>query len=163
MNRLLQFLSLSNTSIGVQLSALAGVPIVCLLAIVLGTSFVERQGAEIRAERENLGTALEYLAKSEGNLLVVQQSISSLVLDRDPNAIAAYDSAINQTIGALEIVGESLSGLGKAEGLAEIQAAVQAHKLEMGRLASVSEKLGFSEDEGKEGELRSAVHGIEKL
>ncbi len=131
---------------------------------VLGVAFfVGDNWAQQASEREHAFAELEIAAKNANiSALQMRRSEKDFLLRVDMKYAGRYDKAADQVAASLKRMAASEAGQSVSAEVERLQAALPRHIAQFHKVVQMQERLGFDEESGLNGELRSAVRAAEE-
>ncbi|MET1411797.1 HAMP domain-containing methyl-accepting chemotaxis protein [Roseibium sp. HPY-6] len=131
----------------------------------LGITYLTgRAGTQASLESKNQFAALFELVQAvEIGALQMRRSEKDFLLRRDMKYVDKYDKAVKTVDTALEQMSQLAASADVTENVQKLKADVKRHQAQFHKVADLRVKVGLSEKEGLEGELRTAVHNVEEL
>ncbi len=157
------FGTIFNVRINTRIAILAAVPLVGLallgIAYLIADSRIETATAANRSN-ESLRDAAAHVSQGA---LEMRRREKDFLLRKDMEYIERYD---NETQRVSEYLG-TMTGMNSASGLQGpigiLSEATQDHIAQLKTVSVLAQRIGLDENSGLEGQLRTAVHGVEEI
>ena len=160
MSKLLSRMSLKYQIMLLGLAGVAGLAVAALLFQILTTQIATTQ-AELDTVNANRINAMEL----DVNLLEVRRSEKDFLLRSDDRYAERQAKYFGYALQEVRDIRESAQALGGqvAQDLVAIERLIGEYQSFFSEVVASQRRLGYSETEGLEGELRAAVHAVEQL
>ncbi|WP_299473114.1 HAMP domain-containing methyl-accepting chemotaxis protein [uncultured Roseibium sp.] len=131
----------------------------------LGITYLTgRAGTQASLESKNQFAALYELVQAvEIGALQMRRSEKDFLLRRDMKYVDRYDKSVKTVDAALEQMSQLTASAAVSENVQRLKEGVKRHQTQFHKVSDLRVKVGLSEKEGLEGELRTAVHNVEEL
>jgi methyl-accepting chemotaxis protein len=150
-----------NFRIRTRMMWIAAVTLISLC--ILGVVYVAGESLMVKASRtaDSYSELADMMQRVEVGALELRRKEKDFFLRRDMKYFEQYQGIAKTTLETLDMAAATPVAAPMLTDIKAVRAGVESHKTQFAKVVDLEQKLGLTEKEGLQGQLRNAVHAVE--